>query len=115
MQSAVNIIVIQGGVVRDVELLYTAEGLAYTQFTIANCSLAYKNGEKTEEVSYFDVSAWAKLAEICAAYLKRGSRVIISGKLKQSRWTSREGKRKSKIRIVAQDVKFLPYQKKVSS
>jgi len=93
MQSSVNVIVIEGGVVRDPELKYTADGLAYTKFAVANSSISFKNKQKAEEVSYFDISAWGKLAEICSTYLKRGKRIIISGKLRQSRWKNDEGKK----------------------
>ena len=112
MQSSVNVIVVEGGVVRDPELKYTSDGLAYTRFSVANSSISFKNGEKTEEVSYFDISAWGKLAEVCSTYLKKGKKVIISGKLKQSRWKAEDGKNRSAIKIIAQDIKFLPFQKK---
>ncbi len=112
MQSSVNVIVVEGGVVRDPELKYTSDGLAYTKFSVANSSISYKNGEKGEEVSYFDISAWGKLAEVCATYLKKGKKIIVSGKLKQSRWKAEDGKSKSAIKIIAQDIKFLPFHKK---
>lgn len=112
MQSSVNVIVVEGGVVRDPELKYTSDGLAYTKFSVANSSISFKNGEKAEDVSYFDISAWGKLAEVCATYLKKGKKIIISGKLKQSRWKADDGKNRSAVKIIAQDIKFLPFQKK---
>jgi single-strand DNA-binding protein len=115
MQSGVNVIVIEGGVVRDPELKYTADGLAYTRFSVANTGIAYKNGEKGEEVSYFDITTWGKLAEVCSTYLKKGTRIIVSGKLKQSRWQEKDGKTRSAVKIVAQDVKFLPSRQKAQS
>jgi single-strand DNA-binding protein len=110
MENYVNVVVVQGGVVKDPELNFTSDGLAVTSFPIANSSIGYRNGEKVQEVSYFDVSAFGKLAEICCSFLKKGKRVIISGKIKQSRWKTTEGQSRSKIRIIAQDVKFLPYK-----
>lgn len=115
MQSSVNVIVVEGGVVKDPELKYTGDGLAVTNFAVANNSIAFKNGEKNEEVSFFDVSAWGKLAEVCSTYLKKGSKVIISGKLRQNRWKAADGKSRSTIKIVAQDVKFLPARKKTET
>lgn len=108
MQSNVNVVVMECGVVKTPELRYTPDGLAYTKFSVANNSITYKKGEKTEEVSFFDVSAWGKLAEICSQYLKKGRKIILAGKIKQSRWKTEEGKTKSAIHIVAQDIKFLP-------
>ncbi len=108
MQNNVNVVIVEGGVVKEPELVYTTDGLAYTNFPIATNNIGYKNGKKGEEVSYFDINCWGKLAEICSTYLKKGKKVIISGKLKQSRWKADDGKGRSKIRIVANDVNFLP-------
>lgn len=112
MQNSVNVIVVEGGLVKDPELKFTSDGLAYTRFSVANSSITYKNGTKGEEVNYFDISAWGKLAEICSAYLKKGKKIIISGKLRQSRWKAQDGKARSAVQIVAQDIKFMPYNKK---
>ncbi|NPU99761.1 MAG: single-stranded DNA-binding protein [Brevinematales bacterium] len=108
MENNVNILVLQGGVVREPELVYTASGLAKSTFPIANNCVAFKSGTKEQEVNYFDVVAWGKLAEICGTYLKKGTRVIISGKLRQSRWKNDEGKTRTRVSIIAQDIKFLP-------
>ena len=64
MQAGVNVIVVEGGLVKDPELKYTSDGLAYSKFSLANSSLTFKNGEKTEDVNYFDISVWGKLTEI---------------------------------------------------
>lgn len=108
MTSSVNVIVLEGGVVKVPDLMYSSDGLAYTNFPIAVSSFSYKNDQKGEEVSYFDVVAFGKLAELCGTYLQKGSKVILSGKLKQSRWKTKEGKTQSKVKIIAQEVKFLP-------
>jgi single-strand DNA-binding protein len=115
MQASVNIIIVEGGVVREPELKYTSDGLAYTRFPVANNCFSFKNGEKGEDVSYFDISAWGKLAEICSTYLKKGKKIIVSGKLRQSRWKTQEGQNRSAVQIVAQDIKFLPSKKKYSA
>lgn len=113
MQANVNVIVVEGGVVNEPELRYTQDGLAYARFALANSCVVYRNGEREKETNYFDVKVWGKLAEICSTYLKKGKRIIISGKLKQSKWTTEEGKTRSKVSIIAQDVKFLPNQRKI--
>jgi single-strand DNA-binding protein len=112
MQTNVNVIVVEGGVVNDPELKYTQDGLAFTRFSLANSCAIYRNGEREKDTNYFDVKVWGKLAEICATYLRKGKRVIISGKLKQNKWKTAEGKSRSAVSIVAQDVKFLPSQRK---
>lgn len=112
MESYFNIVVIEGGVVRIPELKYTSGGLAMTNFPIAVQSVSFKEGNPEKEVSYFDVYAWGNLAEICSTYLKKGTQLMVSGKLKQSRWESSDGKKHSKVQIMAKEVKFLPQKKK---
>jgi single-strand DNA-binding protein len=68
--------------------------------------------EMQKEVSYFDVSTWARLAEVCGEYLKKGRGVRIVGRLKQDRWTDPDGKQHSRIEIVAEHVEFKPLLKK---
>ena len=63
-------------------------------------------------MSYFDVTTWARLAEVCGEYLKKGRGVRVVGRLKQDRWTSPEGQTRSKITIVAEHVEFKPQVKK---
>ena len=102
-----NVLVIQGGVTKDVELNYGSEGNAYTNF-----SIAHTKGEKKQ---YFDVAAFGKLAEICSQYLKKGSQVILTGEIDHQTWETKEGEKRSAVKIIAQDVKFLPSGKKPKS
>jgi single-strand DNA-binding protein len=82
------------------------------KFTVA-CNRFFKQGEETQkEVSYFDVSCWTRLAEVCGEYLKKGRGVRVVGRLKQDRWTDADGKGHSRIEIVAEHVEFKPQFKK---
>ena len=54
------------------------------------------------------MSAWARQAEVCGEYLKKGRGVRVVGRLKQDRWTEAEGKMRSRIIIVAEHVEFKP-------
>jgi len=107
-----NSILIEGNLVRDPELSYTAKGTAVCKFSVA-CNRFFKQGEETQkEVSYFDVSCWTRLAEVCSEYLKKGRGVRVVGRLKQDRWTDADGKGHSRIEIVAEHVEFKPQFKK---
>jgi single-strand DNA-binding protein len=69
----------------------------------------FKQDEETQkEVSFFEVTTWARLAEVCGEYLKKGRGVRVVGRLKQDRWTNPEGQGRSKIQIVAEHVEFKP-------
>ena len=107
-----NSILVEGNLVRDPELSYTTKGTAVCKFSVA-CNRFFKQEEEMQkEVSYFDVSTWARLAEVCGEYLKKGRGVRVVGRLRQDRWTDPEGKPRSRIEIVAEHVEFKPQFKK---
>jgi single-strand DNA-binding protein len=107
-----NSILIEGNLTRDPELSYTSKGTAVCKFSVA-CNRFFKQEDETQkEVSYFDVSCWTRLAEVCGEYLKKGRGVRVVGRLKQDRWTDADGKPRSRIEIVAEHVEFKPQLKK---
>ena len=107
-----NSILIEGNLVKDPELSYTAKGTAVCTFSVA-CNRAFKQDDQLQkEVSFFDVSTWTRLAEVCAEYLKKGRGVRVVGRLKQDKWTDADGKPHSRVLIVAEHVEFKPQLKK---
>jgi single-strand DNA-binding protein len=107
-----NSILIEGNLVRDPELSYTPKGTAVCKFSLA-CNRSYKQDDEFQkEVSFFDVSTWTRLAEVCGEYLKKGRGVRVVGRLKQDRWTDPDGKPHSRVEIVAEHVEFKPQIKK---
>ena len=77
------------------------------------CNRAFKQDDQLQkEVSFFDVSTWTRLAEVCGEYLKKGRGVRVVGRLKQDRWTDTDGKPHSRVLIVAEHVEFKPQLKK---
>jgi single-strand DNA-binding protein len=108
MSASVNKAFAIGNLTRDPELKFIASGSAVCEFAIAlNRSYKGKDGKTAEEVTFVDVVAWGKLGEIVAEHCKKGKQVHIEGYLKQDRWDSPEGKKMSRIRIVAERVVFL--------
>lgn len=104
---SLNSVNIMGNLTRDPELKNTPSGKSVCSLSIANNRVYSKGGEKATEVSYFDVEVWGVVAENCAKYLKKGSGIIVEGRLKQDRW-EKDGKTQSKVRITANSVHFLP-------
>jgi len=96
-----NTITIVGNVTRDPELRFTQGGIAIASFGVA-WNKKKQDGE--DEVSFFDVTCFRKLAENVAESISRGSRVVVYGTLKQDRWENNEGQNRSKIEILADDV-----------
>ena len=107
-----NSILIEGNLVRDPELSYTPKGTAVCKFSVG-CNRQWKQDDEVQkEVSFFDVSTWTRLAEVCGEYLKKGRGVRVVGRLKQSRWTDPDGKPHSRVEIIAEHVEFKPQLKK---
>ena len=104
---SLNSVNIMGNLTRDPELKNIAAGKSVCTLSIANNRVYSKNNEKVTEVSYFDVDVWGAVGENCAKYLKKGSGIIVEGRLKQDRW-EKDGKTQSRVRITANSVHFMP-------
>lgn len=95
-----NSVIITGNLVRDPELRETNAGPV--------CSFAVAvNGYKDDDVSYVDVTAWNKTAELVTQYCSKGKKVAVTGRLKQDRWQDNDGNNRSKLAVVASQVEFL--------
>jgi len=100
--NSLNQFVLLGNLSRDPEIKYTNEGLAITDLRIAvNKKWRDKDGNENENVDFFNVTAWNRLAENCANYLKKGDRVIISGRLNHRSFDTKDGKKINIMNIVA--------------
>ncbi len=104
---SLNSVNIMGNLTRDPELKSLTSGKSVCSMSIANNRIYNKGSERVTEVSYFDVEVWGQVAENCAKYLKKGSGIIVEGRLKQDRW-EKDGKTQSKVRITANSVHFMP-------
>ena len=100
MLNSVNVM---GRLVTDPELRYTASGVAYVKVSVA-CKRSCKNAFGEYDVDYFDVMFWKGSAEFVANCLPKGQLVAIVGKLKQNRWTDKDGRNRSTVEIDALSV-----------
>jgi single-strand DNA-binding protein len=105
-----NLVVLEGRLVNDPEIRQTQNGTALCTFSIANNYSYYKDDELQEEVYFLDVTTWAKLAEQCSEYIKKGSRVLVNGRIKQNKWQDEDGATHSRISIVGYQVQFLDFK-----
>jgi len=105
--SDLNRVVLVGRLTRDVELKSTPSGTAVASFSIAVGKTWSQNGEKKEQVSFFNCIAWAKLGETIAEYCNKGHRIGIEGNLQQRRWDDKEGNKKSVVEVVVTGMQFL--------
>ena len=96
-----------GRLTRDPELKQTTGGTSYCRFSIASNKNYTTNGEKREEVSFFNCVAWSGLAETINQYCRKGKQVAIEGRLQQKSWENQEGKKQSSVEIVVENLQFL--------
>lgn len=100
-----NNVSIAGNLVADPELRYTKNGAAITSFRVAVNRRWNKDGEWEEETSFFDVTAWAQIAENAAESLTKGMRVVVTGRLEEQRWEDKDTQEpRRKVVIIADEV-----------
>ena len=97
-------ITLVGNLTRDPELKFTQSGKAQTRFSIAVNRRWQREGTWEEQTSYFDVTTWAVLAENVANTLTKGNRVIVTGRLEQRTWETKDGEKRSTVEVVADAV-----------
>jgi len=83
---------------------FTATGRAVASFGIAVGRRYQVNGEWQEQTSYFNVTAWGQLGENAAATFTKGTRVVVTGRLEQREYTSREGEKRTAIDVIADEL-----------
>ena len=99
-----NSITLVGNLTRDPEIRFTATGRAVASFGIAVGRRYQVNGEWQEQTSYFNVTAWGQLGENAAATFTKGTRVVVTCRLEQREYTSREGEKRTAIDVIADEL-----------
>jgi single-strand DNA-binding protein len=97
-----------GRVGRDPEMKYIADGTAVATFSMATDeTYKDKSGQKVQNVTWHNIVAWKKLAEICTQYLHKGSLIFIEGKIQNRSYDGKDGVKKYTSEIVASTMKML--------
>lgn len=105
--ASYNRVILVGNLTRDPELRYIPSGTAVTDIGLAmNERWKNANGEWVDEVTFVDVTLWARQAEVASEYLSKGSPVLIEGRLKLDQW-EQEGQKRSKLKVVGQRMQML--------
>ena len=100
--------IIVGNITRDPELRSTPSGAQVCGFSVAvNRTYKDNSGANQESVSFIDCSAWGRAGEIIAQYAKKGSGILVSGRLEQRSWEDKEGQKRSRVEIVVEDFNFV--------
>ncbi len=105
--AGLNKISLIGYLGRDPEVRYTPDGLAVTSFSIAVSDKYKEKGETKERTTWFRVTAFGKLGEICGEYLAKGKQVYVEGRLQTSEWKDKEGNNRFTLEVVASQMVML--------
>ncbi len=108
-------IVIVGNLGGDPEMRYTPSGQAVTNFSVAtNYQYTNSDGAQVKDTTWFRVSAWGRMAEVCNQYLSKGSKVLVEGRMNPDKATGnprifdrQDGTKGSSYEITSGIVKFL--------
>ena len=107
--NSVNTVILLGHMTRNPRLTHTSSGKAVCDFGLAlNRRWLDLNGDSHQETTFVDVTAWNQQAEVISAYCQKGRPVVVEGRLEQERWESPAGEKRSRLKVVAQRVTFLP-------
>ena len=102
-----NKVLLIGNLTRDPEMRDTPASQVVSMGLACNRRFGGRDGaERQEEVLFIDVEAWGKTAEHCQAYLKKGSQVLVEGRLRMNQWEAQDGTKRTKLLIVADRVQF---------
>ena len=99
-----NTVTLTGNLTKDPELRYTTGGRGVASFGLAVNRRYQVNGEWQEQVSFFNVVAWADLGENAAASLHKGNRIVVTGRLEQRSFETREGEKRNVTEVIADDL-----------
>lgn len=107
--ASFNKVILVGNLTRDPELRYTPKGMAIAKIGLAvNRNWTSESGEKKEEVTFVDVDAFGRQAETLAQYMKKGSPLLVEGRLKLDQWDDKQtGQKRSKLGVVVEGFQFL--------
>ena len=98
-----NKVILAGNLTRDPELRFTNDGVPVCNFGLA----VNRVRSKSEEVDFFDVSAWRELGETVANYKKKGDPILVEGRLQYRTWEAQDGSKRSKVDVTADNIQFL--------
>ena len=103
-----NKIILVGNLTRDIEIKYTPGGLQIANTGIAtNRKFKSQTGQDKEEVMFIDITFFGRTAEVANQYLRKGSNILVDGRLKLDQWTDTSGQKRSKHSLVVETMKML--------
>ena len=97
-----NKVILSGRLTRDVVVRYTPSGKAY-----ARASIAVDRRSKEKATDFFNLTAWEKTAETMEKYLKKGSKILVDGRLQFSQYEDKDGTKRSNVDVIVDSFEFM--------
>jgi len=107
-----NKVILAGNLARDIELRYTQGGSAVGNTSIVT-NRRYKSntGEMKDEAMFIDIKFYGRTAEIANQYLRKGSKVLVDGRLTLEQWTAQDGSKRSKHSVTVESMQMIDGKK----
>ena len=102
-----NKVILAGNLTRDIELRYSQAGLGIAKTAIATSRKFTANGEKKEEVMFIDITFFGRSAEVANQYLRKGSKILVEGRLQFEQWVDQNGGKRSKHSVAVETMQML--------
>jgi len=102
-----NKVVLVGNLTRDIELRYSQAGMAIAKTAIATSRKFTSNGEKKEEVMFIDITFFGRSAEVANQYLRKGSKILVDGRVQFDQWVDQNGGKRSKHSVAVESMQML--------
>jgi len=107
--ASFNKVILAGNLTRDPELRYTPKGTAIAKLSMAvNRRWTGEDGQTRDEVTYVDIDAFGKQAEVISQYLRKGGGLLAEGRLKLDQWDDKQtGQKRSRLGVVLESFTFI--------
>lgn len=102
-----NKIILVGNLTRDIELHYSQGGMGIAKTAIATSRKFTSNGEKKEEVCFVDITFFGRSAEVANQYLRKGSKILVEGRLNFEQWVDQNGQKRYKHSVTVETMQML--------
>ncbi len=102
-----NKVILVGNLTRDIELRYSQSGTGIAKTAIATSRKFTSNGEKKEEVCFVDITFFGRSAEVANQYLRKGSKILVEGRLSFDQWVDQNGQKRSKHSVIVETMQML--------
>lgn len=111
MSASLNRVYLVGNLTRDPELRRlptTGTAVSMLRLAISDSFLRRSDNQRVESVVYLDVEVWDRQAETCSQYLRKGSSVLVEGRIQMDEWTdNKTGEKRSRLKVRGERVQFL--------